>query len=121
MVQIFLDLSPRELGHSRDVENGLPPYLVVCVCLKIKTGPHSTEALMQARPPGGGAYMTIGKRPASGAPLEVVRFMCDRYAERRAVSVGKTWVSVLPSRGALHSPLLYPFCRAWAVGARPGQ
>jgi len=28
----FRELSPRELGHSRVEENGLPPCLTVCVC-----------------------------------------------------------------------------------------
>ena len=38
----------------------------VCVCVNFKTGQHRTAALKQARPRGGGAYMTTGKNRATG-------------------------------------------------------
>ena len=49
-------LSLHTLVHGR-LTVGVKRHDWVCVC-EFKTGPHSTAALMQARPRGGRAYMT---------------------------------------------------------------
>ena len=81
------------------VDTGAPPGLnlsrlrgSVCVCVNFKTTPHSTTALMRARPralsPGGRAYMTTGNRPASGAPLSVCECICSSVGMDAPRAVG---------------------------------